>query len=87
VHGVSECTIATLGKVTADWDVVTAQRNQHYADIAASIPRVTEQTLLKISNCAHKRTGPKKLCRVREALSSVANGRIPRESPFEDVFI
>lgn len=70
------------------WDDSTAQRNQHYADIAASIQRVTEDTLLKIANYAHERTGLKKLCLAGGvALNSVANGRILRESPFEDVYI
>ena len=70
------------------WDEATAQRNQHYADIAASIQRVTEETLLKMANYAHQRTGLKKLCMAGGvALNSVANGRILRETPFEDVFI
>jgi len=64
------------------------KRNQHYADVAASIQRVTEETLLKMANYVYKETGLSKLCMAGGvALNSVANGRILRETPFEDVFI
>ena len=70
------------------WDEATAKRNQHYANIAASIQNVTEETMLKMANYAHQRTGLKKLCMAGGvALNSVANGRILRETPFEDVWI
>ena len=70
------------------WDEATARRNQEYADIAASIQRVTEETLLKMAQHVHERTGLKKLCMAGGvALNSVANGRILRELPFEDVWI
>lgn len=71
-----------------DWDNATAEMNQHYADIAASIQRVTEDTVLKIVNHAYETTGSKNLCMAGGvALNSVANGRILRESPFENVYI
>jgi carbamoyltransferase len=70
------------------WDESTAQRNQHYADIAASIQQVTEDMLLKMAHYAYERTGLKQLCMAGGvALNSVANGRILRETPFEDVYI
>jgi len=70
------------------WDQATAQRNQHYADIAASIQYVTEETMLKMANYIYQRTGLKKLCMAGGvALNSVANGRILRETPFEDIWI
>jgi carbamoyltransferase len=70
------------------WDETTAKRNQHYANIAASIQFVTEETMLKMANYAHQRTGLKKLCMAGGvALNSVANGRILRETPFEEVYI
>lgn len=70
------------------WDEATAKTNQHYANIAASIQYVTEETMLKMANYAYKRTGLKKLCMAGGvALNSVANGRILRETPFEDVYI
>ncbi len=70
------------------WNYKTAKLNQHYADIAASIQWVTEEVLLKMAKYAYRRTGLKKLCIAGGvALNSVANGRLLRESPFEEVFI
>ncbi len=64
------------------------RQNEHYADIAASIQRVTEEILLKLVNSLHKETGLKKLCIAGGVgLNSVANGRILRETPFEELFI
>jgi carbamoyltransferase len=71
-----------------DWDNTVAAQNQKYADIAASIQRVTEDTILKMVNYGHKQSGSKNLVMAGGvALNSVANGRIMRESPFENVFI
>ena len=71
-----------------DWDDRTAAQNQKYADIAASIQRVTEEIVLKMVNFAQKQTGSKNLVMAGGvALNSVANGRIIREGPFENVFI
>ncbi|MGA2586987.1 MAG: carbamoyltransferase C-terminal domain-containing protein, partial [Candidatus Aminicenantales bacterium] len=62
--------------------------NEHYADIAASIQKVTEEIILKLARDLHKRTGLTKLCMAGGvALNSVANGRILNETPFEDLFI
>lgn len=70
------------------WDDAAARRNQHYADIAASIQAVTEEVMLKMAEYAYRRTGRKNLCMAGGvALNSVANGRILRETPFENVFI
>jgi carbamoyltransferase len=64
------------------------KQNQYYADIAASIQLVTEEIILKMANHLHDQTGLKKLCVAGGvALNSVANGRILRETPFEDLFI
>lgn len=64
------------------------KENQHYADIAASIQRVTEEILLDMANYIHRATGLKKLCMAGGvALNSVANGRILRETPFDELFI
>ena len=64
------------------------ERNQYYADVAASIQRVTEDIMLKMANHLYKETGLKQLCMAGGvALNSVANGRILRETPFEDLFI
>jgi len=64
------------------------KENEHYADIAASIQRVTEEVLIALVNSLHKATGLKKLCIAGGvALNSVTNGRILRETPFEEMFI
>ena len=64
------------------------RENEHYADIASSIQRVTEEVLLKLVNSLYKETGLKKLCMAGGvALNSVANGRILRETPIEELFI
>ena len=70
------------------WDQRTADNNQYYADIAASIQRVTEDAMLKMVAHAYEQTGLKNLCIAGGvALNSVANGRIMREGPFESVYI
>jgi len=62
--------------------------NEHYADIAASIQKVTEEIILRLAMDAYAQTGLKKLCMAGGcALNSVANGRILNETPFEDLFI
>ncbi|MBI5708800.1 MAG: carbamoyltransferase [Candidatus Eisenbacteria bacterium] len=65
-----------------------ARRNQHYADVAASIQRVTEEVLLHMARALHRKTGRKRLCMAGGvALNSVANGRILRETPFEELYV
>jgi len=64
------------------------ERNQYYADIAASIQKVTEEILLKMANHLHKETGMKKLCIAGGVgLNSVANFRILSETPFEELYV
>jgi carbamoyltransferase len=78
---------AYFGKRPTNYSEI-AQRNQHYADIAASIQRVTEELLLGMAKQLHKETGLKKLCIAGGVgLNSVANGRILRETPFEELYI
>src|SRR5205823_7922723 len=63
-----------------------ARENQRYADIAASIQAVTEEVLVNIANQLHRETGLRRLCMAGGvALNSVANGRIFRETPFEEL--
>jgi len=62
--------------------------NQHYADIAASIQQVTEELLLGMARRVHQETGLKRLCIAGGVgLNSVANSRILRETPFEELYI
>jgi carbamoyltransferase len=65
-----------------------AQENQYYADVASSIQKLTEETLLKVVNHLAQTTGLTQLVMAGGvALNSVANGRIMRETPFREVFI
>lgn len=64
------------------------ERNQYYADVAASIQRVTEEVLLKIANHLYEETKLKQLCIAGGVgLNSVANFRILQETPFEEVYV
>ena len=57
-------------------------------DIAASIQKVTEDVVLRCADHLHKTTGMKNLCLAGGvALNCVGNGRILRESAFENVWI
>lgn len=65
-----------------------ADRNQYYADVAASIQRLTEEAILKMARHVQRQTGLRNLVMAGGvALNSVANGRIMRETPFEQVYI
>jgi len=59
----------------------------HY-DIAASAQLVLEEILLKMTNHVHQKTGETNLCLGGGvALNGVANYRILKEGPFENVYI
>ena len=61
---------------------------QREMDIAASCQKVTEEILLRMARTAHRETGMKNLCLAGGvALNCVGNGRILRESPFENLWI
>lgn len=76
-----------FGEKPSDYERL-CQKNEHYADIAASIQRVTEEILLKAAMSLHKETGLSKLCIAGGVgLNSVANGRILMETPFDEIFI
>ena len=61
---------------------------QREMDLAASIQVVTEEILLRMTRHVHALTGLKQLCLAGGvALNCVANGRILREGPFEDLWI
>ncbi len=78
---------AYFGPRPADF-AAEAGRNQHYADVAASIQAVVEDVLLAMARAAHRETGARRLCLAGGvALNSVANGRLLREGPFEELFV
>jgi carbamoyltransferase len=57
-------------------------------DLARSIQVVTEEILLRMARTAKKLTDEKKLCLAGGvALNCVANGRLLREGPFDDIWI
>ena len=61
---------------------------QRHMDLAASIQAVTEEVVLRIGRHLHAQTGQKHLVLAGGvALNCVANGRLLREGPFEDVWI
>ncbi len=61
---------------------------QREMDLAASIQAVTEEAMLRASRHVHQQTGMKNLVLAGGvALNCVANGRILREVPFENVWI
>jgi carbamoyltransferase len=61
---------------------------QRDMDIAASIQKVTEEVVLRMARHVHAQTGLKHLCLAGGvALNCVANGRVLREGPFDDIWI
>lgn len=61
---------------------------QREMDLAASIQHVTEEILLRMVRYASKLTGSTHLVLAGGvALNAVANGRIAREGPFDDIWI
>jgi len=65
----------------------TALQNFH-ADVARSLQEVTEEVMLKLSQHVYLQTKLKNLCLAGGvALNCVANGRILREGPFENLWI
>jgi carbamoyltransferase len=61
---------------------------QREMDLARSIQFVTEEAMLRMTKYAHSLTGEKYLCMAGGvALNCVANGRLLREGPFDDIWI
>ena len=61
---------------------------QKEMDLARSIQAITEEVMLKMTRYVYKETRMKKLCMAGGvALNCVANGRVLRELPFEDIWI
>lgn len=65
-----------------------SKMNKHYADIAASIQKVTEEVLVNMAKHLRKTTGLTNLCMAGGvALNCVANTRILKESGFEKLYV
>jgi carbamoyltransferase len=64
------------------------QITQREMDIAASIQSVTEEVVMKMARHVHRETKQKNLCLAGGVtLNCVANGRLLREGPFENIWI
>jgi carbamoyltransferase len=62
--------------------------SQREMDLARSIQVVTEEIVLRMARHARERTGERNLCMAGGvALNCVANGRLLREGPFENLWI
>jgi carbamoyltransferase len=61
---------------------------QREMDLARSVQVVTEEAVLRMARHIHKVTGQKQLCLAGGvALNCVANGRLLREGPFDEIWI
>lgn len=57
-------------------------------DLARSVQDITEEVMLKMARFAHRETGARDLCLAGGvALNCVGNGRLLRESPFENIWV
>jgi carbamoyltransferase len=57
-------------------------------DLAAAIQKVTEEILLRAARHVHRETGMKNLCLAGGvALNCVANGRLLREGPYDNIWV
>ena len=65
-----------------------APLEQRHMDLAASIQKVTEDAVLRMGRYVHERTGLTNLVMAGGvALNCVANGRLLREGPFENIWV
>ena len=65
-----------------------SELTQRHMDVARSIQDVTEDIVLKLARTVAAETGMKKLCLAGGvALNCVANGRLLREGPFDELWI
>lgn len=65
-----------------------APLTQRDMDLARSVQEVIEESVLRLTHFLHSETGQKNLCMAGGvSLNCVANGRILREGPFENIWI
>src|SRR5207249_6907956 len=80
----------TFGPPREPWEPidVSTVRGRHCADVAASVQRVLEDTLVDLASSLRRESGLTDLCLGGGvALNGCANARILRESGFERVFV
>ncbi len=62
--------------------------NQYHKDLGASVQRITELLIFHILNALQKKTGLKNICIAGGvAQNSVANGKLTRNTGFENIYI
>jgi carbamoyltransferase len=86
----SPALVEMLGPARSPGDELdpTAPEGRRFADVAASVQKLTERYMLRVARRAHELTGSRNLCLAGGvALNGVANDRISRESPFAEVFV
>ena len=77
-----------FGKPPRDPKLQDKSLDPYYCDMAASIQRVTEEILMKMITELHKLTGVQSFCMAGGvALNSVANYKLLRHGPFDDLYI
>jgi carbamoyltransferase len=82
--------VELFGPPRSSYDPIDLETSdgQRFADCAASVQRVLEETLVEIACALHQETGLPDLCLAGGvALNGVANARILAESGFERVFV
>lgn len=68
--------------------VPESEMTPRFADIAAALQRRLEEAVVHLARRLQKRTGLRKLCMAGGvALNGVANGRILRETDFDEIFV
>jgi len=76
-----------FGERPENWEAL-AEEQERYADIAASVQKVTEDIIIGLANAAHRETGLDKLCYAGGvALNSVANWKVVQNTSFKNIFI
>jgi carbamoyltransferase len=82
--------VDVFGPPRDPWDAIdlSTDRGRHYADVAASVQRVLEDTLVDLTVALRAETALPDLCLGGGvALNGCANARILRESGFQRVFV
>ncbi|MCC6643013.1 MAG: carbamoyltransferase [Deltaproteobacteria bacterium] len=65
-----------------------SKMEEFHWDMAASVQKITEEIVLRMARDLHRKTGMKNLCMAGGvALNCVANGRVVREGPFENLWV
>ena len=64
------------------------ETTQRHDNIAKSMQVVTEEIIIHLLNRLHKKSGSKNVCMTGGvAMNSVANGKVTRNTPFENVYL